>query len=169
MTTKKDVEPVKGRWDGMRTALERISMEATSEKAEFSQEDLADFMESIFTAQTAEEVFANQELTGESSKTFLNTPFWLDVNGVTWVKSTIENGSVFPYYARLKVSRADSETELTVSAGGNSVIAAISRLQDIGYLDKPQCLQFVEKATSGGNTVVKLMPVAVAKPRNAAV
>jgi len=132
--------------------------------------DVETFMDRILSAETPVEVFENQLLAGYSSKDYIDTPFHLRGSDITWVRTSVES-SAFPFYARIVVTDDATGEEKTINGGGNTFVAALYRLQRLGffnlYPDPGAPLMLVAKTTASGNTVVMFKPLG-APPKSSA-
>jgi hypothetical protein len=142
--------------------MNRLSVETDLDPVEANKADILAIMENILAAETPEELWARQEAGGTSSKDYTNQPFTLKSEDVVWKKSTIVGPTTFPYYAMCKVIDVATGNEVMLNGGGFSFVSVISKLQDFEMLDGVNTFQLVEKATSSGNTVILVKPVAIA-------
>lgn len=132
--------------------LRELSMEATN------VENVDDFamtiMTNILSAETEEDIFGAQDEGMTSGKDYLNTPFRLDMGGISWRASSedyITEGG-FPFYAIMNVTEIESGEEFALNCGGKSFVAVLRALQrremrgDLSFEDKP----FARFAADGG-------------------
>lgn len=135
--------------------------EATSQ--ETHEYDILSIMENILTAETPEELWERQRAGGISSKDYINKPFQLLSDNLTWRRSTLQGSSTtFPFYAMCRVKDLESGQEKIVNGGGFSFVSVLSKLQDFGMLTEDYTYQLIEKQTSAGYNVVLIAPVATA-------
>jgi hypothetical protein len=151
-------------YTGLRTMIETLrKIAVTPETQTF---DVDKFMEGILQGQTPDEVFEAQQLTALSSQDYLEEPFYLKADGISWRYSALADG--FPFYAMITATERESGEEITVNGGGFSFVTTLFRLQTLNWFDpakhphdaeKGQLMKFQGKRTLSGNTVVLLMPV----------
>lgn len=124
--------------------------------------DVESIMETILSGETAEEIFANQELGSIASQDYLGKPFYLKKEGITWMKSTLESGA-FPFFAMIRVRDLETDEEVTINGGGTSFVSVLWKLADVGWLDDEKALILEGKQTGRGFTVVLVKPYALPK------
>ena len=139
--------------------MERLSIECSIQPEEDFRYDIAEIVENMLAGESPEEVFARQDAGSLASKDFLNHPFLLHKDGITWKRSTM--GSVFPFYALLRVTDISTGETRVINTGGATCIAVLDALVVRGYLDEEKGLMFVEKPTAAGFSVVMIRPVPV--------
>jgi len=143
--------------------MTRLSDVAESTSEETHKYDILSIMENILNAETPEELWERQQAGGLSSKDYINKPFQLLSDNLTWRKSTLTGSdTTFPFYAMCRVNDVESGEEKVVNGGGFSFVSVLSKLQEFGMLDEKHTYQLVEKQTSAGYNVVLIMPVATA-------
>ncbi len=144
--------------------MTRLAEVVETDPMEANKADILAIMENILTAETPEELWARQEAGGTSSKDYINQPFTLRDEDITWKRSTIQGPTTFPYYAMCKVTDVATGNDVMLNGGGFSFVSVLSKLQEFDLLDGVNTFQLVEKGTSSGNTVILVKPVAVASP-----
>jgi hypothetical protein len=95
-----------------------------------------DIMSRILDATDEDAIFAAANAGTKASKMFLNTPFRLPSNGITWKKSGaqyIEQGG-FPWYALTRVIDLSTGEEETINGGGLSYVTTLYKLWKTGTL-----------------------------------
>lgn len=142
--------------------MERLSVEADMPAEEANQEMILTIMDNILSAETPEELFERQEAGGTASKDYINKPFTLRSEDLSWKKSQISGGGTFPYYAMCQITDLESGRKQTLNGGGFSFVSVLSKLDEFGWLDGERVFQLVEKPTSGGYNVILIKPVATA-------
>jgi hypothetical protein len=163
--------PGQEKHEKLRQLVRVLDIEAGLPDNNNSDEFVYDVMESILNAENAEEAFNAQEAGTLSGKDFVNTPFYLRSDDVTWLRSrqfdnTGGKVSGFPFYAMLTVREVATGDEQVVSCGGMTFVAVLRKLQEVGYLDKNAegaSLVLTAKATASGNAILFLKPYNVAK------
>lgn len=144
--------------------LEEVAESTSEETHKF---DIFSIMENILTAETPEELWERQEAGGISSKDYINQPFQLLADNLTWRRSQLQGSSTtFPFYAMLRVHDMATDTEKIINGGGFSFVSVLSKLQEWNMLTDEYTYQLVEKQTSNGYNVVLIKPVAGPKPSN---
>lgn len=115
---------------------------------EASGDFMADLLESILSAESIDDVFAAQDVSGLSGKDFTNRPFLIfDASDIEWVRSTkaSEEGKkqILPAYARVKVTPIDDrDNPVTIACGGTTFVAVLWSLFERGWFD-------IDKAPEG--------------------
>jgi hypothetical protein len=135
--------------------------EAVNDPEAGSQYDIYSIMDNILAAESEEEVFTRQEAGSTASKDYINRPFTLLAENITWRKTAaayLEQGA-FPFYAMCRVHDVNEEEEVVLNGGGASFVAVLSKLQDFGALDGKRQFMLVEKPVASGNTVILVKPV----------
>lgn len=165
----------------VRALIRRLEMDAVTETA---TADRFAIMEAILAAESEDELFEKQEAGTVSSKDYLNKPFRLLPENITWKKSGqsyIDQGG-FPFYVLLRVTEMATGDDIVIDCGSFSVISVLDKLLEFDTEDREpekrsferfradggRPLQFVGKQATNG-TVVLLKPVAIeAKPKQRA-
>jgi hypothetical protein len=139
-------------------------------------DDALYIMDNILAAETEEELFARQEAGATAGRDFVNRPFRLLPENVTWKKSNdgfIKQGG-FPFWALLRVLDMETDEYVVIDCGGKSVVAVLDKLLQFDDESRPlqsrsferfraeggRPLQFVAKPVSSGQAVLLLKPVA---------
>lgn len=97
-----------------------------------------DIMSRILDATDEDAIFAAANAGTKATKMFLNTPFRLPSDGITWKRSAaqfIEQGG-FPWYALCRVVDLSTGEETTLNGGGLSYITTLYKLWKTGTLTK---------------------------------
>jgi hypothetical protein len=144
------------------TLMRMVKQLATEVQLQDREYNIESIMEQILSGESAEEIFQAQDLGSVASKDYIGRPFYLKTDGVTWMKSTLEDGT-FPFYAMIRVRDLESEDEVTLNGGGASFVSVLWKLQDIGFLDEEKALVLESKKTSAGYEVVLVKPYALPK------
>lgn len=140
--------------------MTRLSIEADLPESNVTTDVILTIMDNMLDAATPEELWAAQEAGATASKDFINRPFTLRTEDVTWKKSSIEGPTSFPFYAMCNVTDLASGETVLLNGGGSSFVAVLSKLQEFEWLDGERAFQLVEKQTGSGKTVILMKPVA---------
>jgi len=147
----------------VRNFLRRLDLEATTEAQEGGDETVLQIINSILAAETEEELFKAQEAGVLSAKDFVNQPFRLKSENVSWRRSNIES-SALPFFAIMKILDLEDGEEKMLACGGATFMVVLDKLISFGSLDRPEdsdqgrSLQITAKRTSRGYDVLLLKP-----------
>lgn len=122
-----------------------------------TQDFVWQIMASVVESESIEDMFAAMEIGLKSSKDFLDTPFELSADGISWRKSTVAGDNGYPYYAVLDIFNLTTGEKETIAAGGMTTVAAIYKMQTAGWLNEPRGFVFKGKV-AGNGTVVLIQP-----------
>lgn len=150
----------------MKSMIDLLKIEVSIGEQDTST-DIASIMENILSGESEEEVFARQEIGSTATKDYLNKPFALKAEDITWKASLLKgDGFTFPFYALLRVTDIESGEELTLNGGGATFVSVLWKLQQLSAFDgfeNGRPLILVGKPTASGQTVVLLKPIAGSK------
>lgn len=163
------------RRDALREMVLALTAETALDATDRTSADdfVLDIVESILSAETEEDIFEAQEAGTVSGKDFLNIPFRLLEEELSFVRVAEEYRSptTLPFYARMTVARLDNGEWETISCGGNSVVSVLFALRKTGALAKyteDGGRPLVITAKQGAvNQFLLLKPYAVAVPKPA--
>jgi hypothetical protein len=118
----------------LRQMIRRQAIEADlPENVQDGKDFIYDIMERILTAETVEDVFAQQEAGLISGQDFTDRPFFLRTDGISIRKSTKPGG--LPFYAMLKVLEISTGEDLVINCGGTTFMAVLEALRQKNYFD----------------------------------
>jgi hypothetical protein len=148
----------------MVVALYQRASEVETGERSSADEFVLDIMEAILAADTVEGIFAAAESGGVSGQDFVNRPFNLAGDGLTFplsAKQYREAGG-FPFFARAIVTDIATGETVTVSCGGKSVVAIFYALELKGFLvGDGQNLVLVERDTESGYSALSVRPYVI--------
>lgn len=149
----------------LRAMVTTLKLETELDTSEgMSTEDFVfDIVESILSAETEEEIFDAQEAGSESGKEFIDRPFFLTEDGLTFRRSMIPTPGSLPFYAMMDITEISTGEEHVVSCGGISVVSVLFSLRAKEFLNaekyptgKP--LVLIGKSTAAGYTRLEIRP-----------
>ena len=161
-------QAVEVRHEPLREMVLRLGAETNLQQEEI-REDTEDFvfgiLDNILSAETEEEIFDAQDAGSTSGKDFLDRPFTLHEDGLTFRKTSILQENVFPYYAQMRVAEISTGEEYFITCGGLSVVAVLFALRQHGSLnvDGGKALVFRGKPTQSGMTRLEIRPAKMPK------
>ena len=160
----------------LREMIRALSLEVTILPEEQANTEFAmEVMNSVLSAESFSEVFESQEVGMVSGKDFIDRPFLLKAEDITWRQTSEEymKKGAFPFWAILNVKELETGEEVTLDTGGQTLMAALFRLQKLGYFDpstnpdytvEGAPLKIAGRSVASGNTVLFLRPVKLAAP-----
>ena len=159
----------------MKNLIDRLKIETELGSSEGGfRTDVASIMENILRAETEDEVFARQDAGTVATKDYVNRPFRLTPEDVTWKMTgpAFREAGAFPFYALIKVTDVQSGDSLILNGGGATFVAVLDRLIQLGGLsgyenEGGRTLMIVEKPVASGFSVLLLKPVATGKKASA--
>lgn len=173
-----DAEVIDERAVARRDALREMVQVLMNETALSVEEErgstddfVMDIVESILSAESEEEIFEAQEAGTTSGKDFINIPFRLLEENLTFLRTAEQyrTPGTLPFYVRMDCARLDNGEWATITTGGNSVVAVLYALRKNAILERyndqgGRPLVIVAKQ-GAVNEYLLLKPYAVAQPK----
>lgn len=160
------------RFEALYGMVQRLKLEASLEDGD--RGDAIDFqmsiVEAILSGETEEEIFQSQEAGGTSGQDFVNRPFRVIADDITFVQTGIKSSTTFPFYVRMRVVEVATGEEDTITCGGFTIVPVLFALREKGFINNevPKALSFKATQTRTGNTRLTLVPFTEPKPKTKA-